>query len=78
MKKPFSIAAFIEACAGKQTAFKNPKAVLEDAIRNQSATSKWIGEPEDHARERLRAHWPGHNRDIDIALERLYHPERRG
>lgn len=54
-----------------------PKEVMASAIKSQARTSKFVSEPEDHARERLRAHWPGHNRDIDIALERVYHRERR-
>jgi len=53
------------------------KQVVDQLFRNDAAFAKWHKEPEEHVRERLRAHWPGHEQRIDVALERAYHPERR-
>lgn len=49
---------------------KKPETVVLFPINKQT-------EDEEHARQRLRAHWPGMDARIDICLERIYHPSRR-
>lgn len=70
---------FLDTLKDKHTAIA-PEAIIEEAIGHQVGWAKYEGkESEDQLRERLRAHWPKAVRaHIDHAIERQFHPERRG
>lgn len=58
----------------------DPKSIQASAIKHDVLWSKFTGskETEGEMRERLYAHWPSACRaDIDAAVERQFHPERR-